>query len=371
MTSTFHSIETAKRSLFTQTAALNTTGHNISNANTEGYTRQVVKMQASIPIEAYGLNRSNAPGQLGTGVEYQSIKRIRESYLDTQYRNENNANGSWGIKSDTLNKLEGIFNEPSNTGISKVLNNFWNSWSNLSKDPESASARKVVKENAAALTDAMNYMSGQLNQLSQDLTANVGVKASEVQNYLTSIADLNGSITRIEGLGDHANDLRDQRDLLTDKLSRIINVNVQETDQGYTIMMGNQTLVEGSEVQVDVDGSTADDKGNFLENAYTSGNLKGGEVYGVIASREVYVKDYQKQLDDMANTLATGDIQITLPKGSILPEGVSINGVNGRVIDQDTVVTVKGLNGLHQLGYTLMGLQVADSLSLKLRVVEL
>lgn len=86
MTSTFHSIETARRSLFTQTAALNTTGHNIANANTEGYTRQRVNMTASIPIEAYGLNKSTVPGQLGTGVEFGSIDRIRETFLDTQYR---------------------------------------------------------------------------------------------------------------------------------------------------------------------------------------------------------------------------------------------------------------------------------------------
>lgn len=86
MTSTFHSIETARRSLFTQTAALNTTGHNIANANTEGYTRQRVNMKAAIPIEAYGLNNSTMPGQLGTGVEFTSIERIREMFLDDQYR---------------------------------------------------------------------------------------------------------------------------------------------------------------------------------------------------------------------------------------------------------------------------------------------
>jgi flagellar hook-associated protein 1 FlgK len=355
MTSTFHSIETAKRSLFTQTAALGTTGHNIANANTEGFSRQTVKMQASRPIEAYGMNRSTAPGQLGTGVEYQSVERIRESFLDTQFRSETNANGSWTIKSDTLDKLQGIFNEPSDTGISKVLGNFWNSWSNLSKDPESASARKVVKENATALTDAMNYMSGQLDKMSQDLTANVGVKASEVQNYLNSIADLNQSITRIEGLGDNANDLRDQRDLLTDKLSKIINITVQDTDQGYNISMGGQALVEGFTVSADVDGTGPDDRGAFLEAAYASGNLQGGEVYGIIASREGYVKDYQKQLNDLANTLANGDIQITIPKGSVLPAGVTLPGITGRVVDQDTVVTVKGLNGLHQLGYTMDG----------------
>lgn len=360
MTSTFHSIETAKRSLFTQTAALNTTGHNISNANTEGYTRQRVNMRAAIPIEAYGMNRSIAPGQLGTGVEYGSITRIREGFLDSQYRNEASANGDWSIQTDTLKKLEGIYNEPSDTGIRKVLDNFWNSWSDLSKDPENVTARRIVKENATALTDAMNYMSGQLSNLSQDLTTNVGVKATEVQTYLTSIADLNKSIVRIEGLGDNANDLRDQRDLLTDKLSKIINVSVQDTDTGYSISMGGQALVVGDQVQVQVDaGATPEERGAFLESAYSAGTLNRGEAYGMLYSRETYVKDYSKQLDDLANTIANGKIEITLPKGSVLPDGLSVAAPDGSTVSgtlaEDTKVVVNGINGLHHLGYTLDG----------------
>lgn len=360
MTSTFHSIETAKRSLFTQTAALGTTGHNIANANTEGYSRQRVNMSASRPIEAYGINRSVAPGQLGTGVEYGSITRIREGFLDGQYRDEASAYGSWNIQSDSLDKLEGIFNEPSDTGIRKVLDNFWNAWSDLSKDPENVTARRIVKENAAALTDALNYMSKQLTNLSDDLRTNVSVKANEAQSYLSSIADLNKSISRIEGLGDNANDLRDQRDLLTDKLSRIININVQDTDQGYTIMMGGQTLVQGDAVQVQVNaGDTPLEQGAFLENAYAAGTLAGGEVHGMIFSRVKYVKDYSDQLNDLANTIANGRIKITLPAGSVLPSGVSVPDKDGTpvsgTIAKNTEVYVNGLNGLHQLGYTLDG----------------
>lgn len=246
MVSTFHSIETAKRSLFTHTTALSTTGHNIANANTPGYSRQRVNMNASISIDALGMNRSMAPGQLGTGVEFNSITRIREAFLDTQYRGEANASGSWNIQSDSLSKLEGIFNEPSDTGIRTVMDQFWKSWSELSKDPENETTRKIVKETAAAMTDAFNYMSRQLDSLSQDLTTNVGVKANEIQNYLTSIADLNDSIKKLESLGDNANDLRDQRDLFTDKLSQIVNITVQETDQGYSISMGVQQLVNGT-----------------------------------------------------------------------------------------------------------------------------
>lgn len=368
MTSTFHSIETARRSLFTQTAALNTTGHNIANANTEGYTRQRVNMKAASPIEAYGFSNSTVAGQLGTGVEFTSIERIREQFLDDQYRGENSAYGNWTLQADTLSKLEAIVNEPSDTGIRTVLDNFWKSWSDLSKNPEDPTARKIVVQTAQSLTDAMNYMSTQLNNLDRDLTSNIEVKGKEIQGYLTSIADLNKSITKIEGMGDQANDLRDQRDLMADKLSKIANISVVETDAGYNISLGGQSLVEGGVVTANVDSA-------FLNNAYTAGTLKGGEAYGMIFSSKTYVADYKKQLDDMANTIAVGNVEITVPAGSNLPEGTvltndaKITQADGTVVTlaagqampkgakvyEDVKTVVKGLNGLHSLGYAMDG----------------
>ncbi|WP_310550760.1 flagellar hook-associated protein FlgK [Paenibacillus glufosinatiresistens] len=370
MTSTFHSIETARRSLFTQTAALNTTGHNIANANTEGYTRQTVKMTASRPIEAYGFGNSTVPGQLGTGVEFGSIERVRENFLDDQYRGENAALGSWTIQSDTLDKLESIFQEPSDTGISTVMDKFWKSWSDLSKNPEDGTARKIVVQTAQSLTDALNYMSRQLQNLDSDLSTNVDVKSTEINGYLSSIADLNQSIFRIESMGDKANDLRDQRDLLTDKLSKIMNVSVLETGTGYNIAMGSTTLVQGF--------TASPVTSETLNSAYgdgSTGDLKSGEVYGMIASSKKYVSDYKAQLDNLARTMATGAVEITVPKGSVLPQGtvltsdasiIQADGTaatlaagqampQGATLNADVKTTVNGLNGLHQLGYTMDG----------------
>lgn len=368
MTSTFHSIETARRSLFTQTAALNTTGHNIANANTEGYTRQRVNMTASIPIEAYGLSNSTVPGQLGTGVEFGSIDRIRETFLDDQYRGENSSFGAWTIQSDTLDKLEAIFAEPSDTGLSTVMDNFWKSWSDLSKNPEDSTARKIVVQTAQSLTDALNYMSKQLDNLDTDLASNVTVKGTEIQGYLSSIADLNSSIFKIESMGDKANDLRDQRDMLTDKLSKIANITVAQGEYGYNISLGGQALVQGAAVTATVNSA-------FLNTAFSTGDLKSGEVFGMISSSQKYVTDYKNQLNNIANTIATGEVEVTLPKGSVLPEGTVLTNEatvlqadgttntlsagsampKGATLSADVKTVVKGLNGLHQLGYTMDG----------------
>lgn len=348
MTSTFHSLETAKRSLFTQTMALNTTGHNIANANTDGYSRQTVKMSAARPLEAYGINRSVNPGQLGTGVEVVSVERIREQFLDEQFRNENKSLGAWNIQYDTLDKLQTIINEPSDTGISSLVNKFWKAWSDLSKDPENITNRKIVKETTLALTDALNHTSKQLSDLNSDLTNNVAVNASDMNSILSSIADLNRQITRIESLGDKANDLRDQRDLLTDQLSNLVNVEVTELPEGYQITMGGQVLVAGENPTP----ITAD----FLQNAYAAGTLNNGEIYGMIYSRDTYVRDYQNQLDQFANTLVNGDITVTIPAGAILPEGTVIGNQTfsgpTRTLATDLTVTIKGINALHKLGYS-------------------
>ncbi|OXM86365.1 flagellar hook-associated protein FlgK [Paenibacillus rigui] len=350
MRSTFSGIEISKRALFTQQAAINTTGHNIANSNTEGYSRQVVNMNAARPIEYPGLQKSTVPGQMGQGVEFNSVTRIRQQFLDDQFRNENKQLGSYTVQNDTLDKLQSIMNEPSDSGIRTVLDNFWKSWTDLSKDPENVTGRKIVRENAVALADAFNTISKQLNDLSNDLTSSIDTKATQVNSLSSSIASLNNEITRIEALGDDANDLRDQRDLLTDQLSKVVNIQVTNTPDGYNIDIGGTNLVTGKTSNA-ITSVT-------LTGAYTSGYLNSGEVYGMIVSKDKYVADYKNQLDTLANSIATGNVQVTLPAGSVIPDGTVLNGitytgsVSARTLGSDLSVTVAGINGLHKLGYT-------------------
>lgn len=350
MGSTFGGIEITKRALFAQQTAQQTTGHNIANANTRGYTRQVVNFVASRPMEAPGMMRSNTPGQLGQGVEFDHINRVREQFLDSQFYNENKNLGEWSIRQNTLDKLETIVNEPSNTGIRTVLQNFWSSWSDLSKDPDNLTARAVVKENALALTDAFNHVSKQLSDLSSDLTNNINVKVTEVATTVEQLASLNREIFRVEGLGNNANDLRDQRDLLVDDLSKVVNISVTETTAGYTVRMGNQELVNGVTF-------TPVTNADFFANAKASGDLNSGEINGMMISRDETVKSFQAQLDNMVRSVAEGEVKVTLPAGTMVPNG-SVDGLGNtipRPLPEDTEITVKGLNGLHQLGYNLNG----------------
>ncbi|WP_028559276.1 flagellar hook-associated protein FlgK [Paenibacillus pinihumi] len=351
MRSTFHGLEVSRRGIFTQQAALYTTGHNISNASTEGFSRQKVNMVAARPLEGYGMMRSTVPGQMGMGVEFSSITRIREKFLDDQFRNENKALGNYTVQKDTLEKLEKIVSEPTETGFRTVLGEFFNAWSDLSKTPESGDSRKIVREQAQALADSLNHTAKQLNDLQADIETNMNIKMLDVNSMLGTISQLNVEINRVEGLGDSANDLRDQRDLLADQISKVININVTELGTGYQISMGGVNLVEGNVLNpLTMDG---------IQEAFTNGDLNDGEMYGLIESRDRFVQGYINDLDKLARTIANGDVEITLPKGTMLPPGVVLNGIPAgtREVTEDTKVTVKGLNGLHQLGYTLSGQQ--------------
>ncbi|GAB6927551.1 flagellar hook-associated protein FlgK [Paenibacillus sp. JCM 10914] len=332
--------------MIAQQAALNTAGHNVTNANTPGYSRQTTRLVAANPLSFPGLQRTMAAGQLGMGVEADSIRRVRDFLLDIEYRNQNTNLSTWSVQQETLSNIEGIFNEPSDSSLSASIAEFWTAWQTLSKNPSDTdlSARMAVQQKAIALTETFNHIHSQLTTLSNNLTSRIDTKVGEANNYIDQIAELTQSIKRIEGLGDNANDLRDKRDLLVDQLSMLGNVNVNETGDTYQVTFGGQLVV--------------DDMISTPITAAITATLTGGEIAGYVTSRDVHVQGYISQLNIMANTLATGQVEVTLPAGTILPPGVTIPGAvmdpgNPRKLAEDTKHTVDGLNGLHKLGYTL------------------
>lgn len=247
MRSTFHGIEVAKRGIFAQQSALNTTSHNIANANTEGYTRQRANMQATPGMPAPGMNADRAPGQIGTGVEVTELQRIRESFLDTQFRTENKHLGYWEARKDGLEKIETIMNEPSDTGLQKVMDQLWQSWQDLAKEPESLSARAVVRQRAIAVAETFSSVTTSLQELQNDLDNVVQVKAIDINSMAQQIANLNKQIGDVVPHGYQPNDLYDQRDVLIDKLSKMAEITVTQSEKGMVnIKIEGKDLVTGA-----------------------------------------------------------------------------------------------------------------------------
>lgn len=225
MRSTFLGFNTVRSGLYASQRSLDIIGHNIANVNTPGYTRQRLEQAASFPMSLPG-----GQGMLGTGVDTLAIKQMRNEFLDYKYRSEVNSLGYWETKSDGLSFLEAIMNEPSNTGITTVLDELFASLQELSK-PENSNnltTRALVRQNALTFTNSINHMYTQMENMVRDLNFDIATTVNSINSYADQIAILNEQIHRYEMGGSNANDLRDQRNLLIDELSKLVDIEVLE-----------------------------------------------------------------------------------------------------------------------------------------------
>lgn len=227
--STFHGLEMAKQALYAQQSALYTTGHNIANANTEGYSRQRVNFETMPAYPSGSRNRPQLPGQIGTGVKTGSIERIRDMFLDNQFRAENSKAGYWEAKSEALSRMENVLNETNDSGLSKSMELFWSSLQDLAVTPENSGARSVVVQNGVAVAETFKHLSGSLKTIQKDIQSQIDGKIKDANSLLREIHAINEQLQKIEPHGYLANDLYDERDRLVDQLSTIVNIQVTYT----------------------------------------------------------------------------------------------------------------------------------------------
>lgn len=235
-------LETSKRGLSVQQSALYTTGHNISNANTVGYSRQRVNMEATAGFPGIGMNSPKIPGYLGTGAQAGAITRIRDQFIDTQFRQETTKLGYWGSKTEAISQIEDVVTEPSEYGLNKAFDEFYAAMQTLSTSPESSATRQVAVEKAASLADSFNYLTTQISQIQSNLKNQINVETKNVNSILTQLAQLNEQIKTTEVNGYLPNDLYDARDLLVDELSQYMPISIEKVASG-----GNaKDIAEGS-----------------------------------------------------------------------------------------------------------------------------
>lgn len=321
MGSTFGGLNTLVRGLYANQVSLNTTGHNISNANTEGYSRQRVNLVTTLPQKVYGGNGSY---QLGTGVDIRSITRSRDTFVDRQMWQESASLGYGEATYNLLSRVEGVFAEPTNTGIQTVLNKFWTSWQNLSTNASNESVRTAVRQRGVELVDAIQHSTQQLKDMVKDINSTLEIKVDQVNQITSEIAALNKQVALVEvGGKDHANDLRDRRDYLTDQLSKLMKINVfEDKDGNYNINSGNLTLVSIAEsatldTTMDKGSSTFTYYGievnkiiiaenSMLGSRGKDANFIGGEISGLLESRDstdTGVRSYLDQVDTISQFL--------------------------------------------------------------------
>lgn len=315
MSSTFFGLNIARSGLFASQRAMHITSHNIANANTEGYTRQRLDIHQSMPMYLPG-----GQGMLGAGVDTDGISQLRNEFLDIKYRYENTAYGEWEAKSDTLQYIEGIFNEPSDSGIQTVLSQFFNSLDDLGNNgADSRTKRSIFRDNVISLTNTLNHMAGQFEKLQSDTDFQITTAVDEINGYAEQISKLNEAIFDSELDGSSANDLRDQRNLLLDKLSEKVNIHYYEDSQKkFHVLINGKALVSDTTTSK----LTSDARSAKLNPADVSGlhdirwedgstfKPRSGELKGLTEMRDNVSADnkgipyYMEKLNEFTNTFA-------------------------------------------------------------------
>jgi flagellar hook-associated protein 1 len=322
--STFMGLETTLRGILAQQLAIDVTGHNIANANTVGYTRQQAVMAPTEPYAEPGVTRPPQAGQLGTGVDVQSYQRVRDSFLDIQYRAQAMRQGMATATQDGLQQVQTAFNEPSDQGLSSLLQSYWSSWQDVSNSPEDMATRQTLAQNASALAAGFNQLASQLSTVQTQTGQNVTMTIDQVNQIGGQIAQLNDAIMKDTVTGDHPNDLLDQRDTLIDQLSQLGNVTVTNTTLGQVdVSIGGGSLVSGAT------------SATLAESDMSS--LTSGKLAGLIQLRDTTIPGYQSSLDTLAATLASAT-------NTQHAAGFDLTGTKGGTFFTGTTAATLGVN---------------------------
>jgi flagellar hook-associated protein 1 len=295
-------IETALRGLQANQAALDTTGENITNASTPGYSRQRVDLTESDALTIPALSNVTGTGaQVGTGVDISNITRVRDAFIDIQYRTQNTSTSNANTLASELGQVQTALGSSSSDAISTALSNFWNSWSTLANNPSGSSqaaALQSVVDNGTTLAQTFNAVSAQMatvqSQASQQYATLTGA-GGQVQQDANQIATLNQQIVDAQAAGTTPNDLLDQRDNLIDDLSSLASVTVT------TQSNGSDTISFGNAAQPLIGGAT----GTTVTWPQAMTSAAGGQLGALLnlGSATGPIGTLSSQLDTVANTV--------------------------------------------------------------------
>lgn len=361
--STFMGMDIALRGLYSSQRGLTTVSHNVDNTNTPGYSRQVVDQRASRPMMV-----ANSAGMLGMGSDIVAVNRMRDSFVDEKYWSESQYLGEWEVKNQLIDDLQTLYNEPSTSGFSTIINDFYTGLQQLSTDPSSLSARAMVMERGVMVTKYFNSVATHFEKLQDDVNNMVDAKVAQVNSLADQIRELNQQIYNYEITGNLANDLRDRRGYVVDQISKLVNVQAYEVESGYKLPTGENekrfmVTISGKAIVDHVDvvhikaemrktKLNAEDLDNLYELSWEDGNqlsIKSGELRGYLDMRDG--NDAHMGLDGETVSPNYRGIPYYMKKMNEFVQ-VFAQSFNEGYIDSDGNGTIDKING-HVDGYKL------------------
>jgi flagellar hook-associated protein 1 len=296
--SSFYGLQTSLRGLLAQQRALDTTGHNIANASTSGYSRQEAVLAAAPALAIpQGAVQGGAGAHIGGGVDVLAYRRIRDTFLDLQYRAQATRLGDESGRAEGLDRAELALAEPSDNGINKQLSEFWSAWADLANAADDPAARTSLLEQADSLANAFGIVDTQLELVGRqaaDEYAALTASGGEIDQIGQEIAALNDTIKRFVTAGDTPNDLMDQRDQLLDKLAAYGTTSIVSNPDGSVEV----TFGGASGPMIDATGYHAEPLG-----ASPGGRLGALKELSTVPGG--LIDSYRAELGAVAETIAT------------------------------------------------------------------
>jgi flagellar hook-associated protein 1 FlgK len=310
--SSFYGLQTSLRGLMAQQRMLDTTGHNIANASTVGYSRQEATLAASQALQIpAGGTAAGSGAHLGSGVDVQSYRRVRDQFLDLQFRGQNTNLQEWKARASGLDSAELALAEPGENGVSQQLSDFWSAWSTFSQDPTLPAGKQVVVQKGASLAESISSVRSQTVAAQtvaraeyDDISrpANGTDQGGQIAQIATQLADLNTTISHFLTAGDAPNDLLDKRDQLLDQLSGFGQISVDQLATG-SMNVSFVDKVTGTTYPI-VSDMTATWGGPPAGDNWSPGGQLGG-LLGIAKSPGGTIDGYLSTLDSIASTIAT------------------------------------------------------------------
>lgn len=293
-------LDIAKNALLSSQKAISVTSHNIANANTPGYSRQVAVLEPMDPVNFGGL-------YFGTGVKTGTIERVSDAFQTAQLRNTTSSLSMFESKGELLKALEGVVNDLGGTGISSSLDAFFSSMQSVANNPSSYAERSVLISNTTVLAERFHEIDTYIRQSLANLNTEISAQVAEANSIGGQIADLNEQISSVEISGVSANDLRDRRDELLKGLSKIFDISVVENNIGQVDVFvgGGPFLVAGpnaSTMSVAINSENTDVNNIVCNGVALNNRLSGGALKGVLDAAGVF-QDVRDRLNIMAATI--------------------------------------------------------------------
>ncbi len=299
MAGTFHGINMASNALRAFQRALDVTGHNISNVNTVGYTRQTIEFKQNDPNRFW----SAGTHSLGNGMSVSSVNRIRDAFLEQRRLQATGDTGKFLEMADSLRNIEGLFLEPGGSGIADAMDKFFNAWSALASNPNEPGTRMQVQQAGETLAMRVRTTYQALSDHLSFAETSVTSTLQQVQNLSDQIADLNGQIRQKQAEGMRPNDLQDLRDQAIRDLGQLVDIHTYEQPDGTVNVFMNQLTLVDSAGAIPTP-MTFDTAANTISDGSGTFDVRSGKLRALFETAE-QIKIYQSSLDDLANNLRT------------------------------------------------------------------